>query len=106
MPLSYFIGGITLDADEKILYPAVIASGKIFTGRSHAEAQEKAIAAGAAKIEWMQFVSTDGSRTDIDLFITSKKRIIDRFTASMQRDISCSENIHRQRMPEGFSAHH
>lgn len=94
-PVSNFLGGQKLDPDEEIWATAVIASGKVYTGSLHGEAMYKAIEDQAAeKNAEGHFVSTDGSEVFIDAFVTSKGRLIDRFTSSLERDISSGEHLH------------
>jgi phage I-like protein len=94
-----------MELNEKILGAAVLASGKIYTGQVHGIAQIKAIEDGAAKItDDGEFVSTDGSPTNINLFFTNYQRLVDRFTAQNQRGISESESIKQQEIPSNYLA--
>ena len=79
-----------IDKDEGILTAAISASGKIYTGQTHAIAIEKAINSGDAV--WNEraykYTSPDGQRLVGDsLFITDSGKIVDRATASEGRSL-------------------
>jgi hypothetical protein len=89
----------TPDIEEE--YPVaavVVASGKIFKGKGHAEAIQKAIDAGyATKDEDGYLIDTEGNMLafngGLDLFLTNKGRIIDRFEAFAMGCSPCAEKI-------------
>lgn len=77
---------------------AILASGKIFTGRHHGEALEKAKAAGLIRKDKDGYtIDTEGNYLDwtgaTDLFITNKGRIIDRLESRSLGEVDVSEAI-------------
>jgi len=91
----------TMEDREYPIAAAIIASKKLFKGRTHGEAIQKAIDAGyVKKDEDGYLVDTDGNSLAfsgaIDLFLTNKGRLINRFKASELGEATGAENIPEQ----------
>ena len=79
-----------MDSKEGVLTAAISANGKIYTGKTHAEAIEKAVSKGNASYnEYLgKYVSADGVHGVGDsLFITNSGKLVDRQTASEGRSL-------------------
>ena len=77
---------------------AIVASGKIFTGKHHGEAIQRAIDEGFAIRDKDGYLEDkDGNDMTFsgatDLFLTNKGRLIDRFESSALGEATGSENI-------------
>ena len=89
-----------IDNQEGLLTAAVIANDKIYTGRTHGVAIQKAVDAKDAIYDEIsnKFIYTDGSggRVADQLFITDSGYLVDRATASAGReDFASGEYITR-----------
>jgi hypothetical protein len=69
----------------------VLIGDKIFTGRTHSDALQRAIYEGAIRKEAGRLVFPKGAEINSDLFMTKDGRIIDRLDASKLFDIGASE---------------
>jgi hypothetical protein len=69
----------------------VLIGDKIFTGRTHSDALQRAIYEGAVRKEGGKLVFPKNAEINSDLFMTHDGRIIDRFDASKLFDIGASE---------------
>jgi hypothetical protein len=70
---------------------AVLIGDKIFTGRTHSDALQRAIYEGVVRKEAGKLVFPKGAEIDSDLFMTKDGRIIDRLQAYKMFDIGSSE---------------
>ena len=85
--------------DEKIVAAAVWANKKLHTGPSHYHAMKKALEAGDLyRDEDGYLESIDGDK-HLDLFVTNKGTVLDRFQADQYFGISASENMNKQHSP-------
>jgi len=77
---------------------AIVADGKVFIGRHHGEAILKGVEAGYVKKDKDGYL-VDRAGNDMafsgatDLFLTNKKRLINRFEASAMGEATASEYI-------------
>lgn len=69
----------------------VLIGDKIFTGRTHTEAFNRAIYEGVVRKEGGKFIYPKNAEVNSDLFMTKDGQIIDRFQASKMFDIGASE---------------
>lgn len=69
----------------------VLIGDKIFTGRTHGDALNRAIYEGVVRKEGGKFIYPKGAEIDQDLFMTKDGQIIDRLQASKMLDIGASE---------------
>jgi hypothetical protein len=69
----------------------VLIGDKIFTGRTHSEAFNRAIFEGTIRKENGKFIYPKGAEVNSDLFMTKDGQIIDRLQASKMFDIGASE---------------
>ncbi len=69
----------------------VLIGDKIFTGRTHSDALQRAIYEGVVRKEAGKLVFPKGAEIDSDLFMTKDGRIIDRLQAYKMFDIGGSE---------------
>ena len=77
---------------------AIVAAGKVFTGRYHGEAIQKAMEQGyVEKDKDGYLIDKNGNDMTfsgaIDLFLTNKGRLIDRFESSAMGEATGAENI-------------
>lgn len=82
---------------------AIVAAGKVFTGRHHGEAIQKAIDEGfAVRDEDGYLEDKDGNEMifsgAIDFFLTNKGRLISRFESSAMGEAVSSEEIPKQEL--------
>jgi len=98
-PIEEFDFPEHIDPKEGISTAAISASGRIYTGRTHAEAVQKAVDAGDAKFSEInnKFLGKNikGDTTLIvdDLFITETGKLVDRITASEGRTLFASSEF-------------
>lgn len=69
----------------------VLIGDKIFTGRTHTEAFNRAIYEGVVRKEGGKFIYPKNAEVNSDLFMTKDGQIVDRFQASKMFDIGASE---------------
>ena len=69
----------------------VLIGDKIFTGRTHGDALNRAIYEGVVRKEGGKYIYPKGAEVDSDLFMTKDGQIIDRLQASKMFDIGASE---------------
>jgi hypothetical protein len=69
----------------------VLIGDKIFTGRTHTEAFNRAIYEGVVRKEGGKFIYPKNAEVNSDLFMTKDGQIIDRIQASKMFDIGASE---------------
>lgn len=69
----------------------VLIGDRIFTGRTHSEAFNRAIYEGAVRKEGGKFIYPKNAEVNSDLFMTKDGQIIDRLQASKMFDIGASE---------------
>jgi hypothetical protein len=69
----------------------VLIGDRIFTGRTHSEAFNRAIYEGAVRKEGGKFIYPKDAEVNSDLFMTKDGQIIDRLQASKMFDIGASE---------------
>lgn len=69
----------------------VLIGDRIFTGRTHTEAFNRAIYEGVVRKEGGKFIYPKNAEVNSDLFMTKDGQIIDRFQASKMFDIGASE---------------
>jgi hypothetical protein len=69
----------------------VLIGDKIFTGKTHSDALQRAIYEGVVRKEAGKLVFPKGAEIDSDLFMTKDGRIIDRLQAYKMFDIGGSE---------------
>jgi hypothetical protein len=69
----------------------VLVGDKIFTGRTHGDALNRAVYEGAVRKEGGKYIYPKGAEVNSDLFMTNSGQIIDRLQASKMFDIGASE---------------
>jgi predicted GNAT family acetyltransferase len=69
----------------------VLIGDRMFTGRTHSEAFNRAIYEGAVRKEGGKFIYPKDAEVNSDLFMTKDGQIIDRLQASKMFDIGASE---------------
>jgi hypothetical protein len=69
----------------------VLIGDKIFTGRTHGDALNRAVYEGAVRKEGGKYIYPKGAEVNSDLFMTNSGQIIDRLQASKMFDIGASE---------------
>jgi hypothetical protein len=69
----------------------VLIGDRIFTGRTHGDALNRAVYEGVVRKEGGKFIYPKGAEVDSDLFMTKDGQIIDRLQASKMFDIGASE---------------
>jgi hypothetical protein len=69
----------------------VLIGDKLFTGRTHSDAFNRAIYEGVVRKENGKFIYPKDAEVNSDLFMTKDGQIIDRFQASKMFDIGASE---------------
>ena len=69
----------------------VLVGDKIFTGRTHGDALNRAVYEGAVRKEGGKYIYPKGAEVNSDLFMTNTGQIIDRLQASKMFDIGASE---------------
>ena len=69
----------------------VLVGDKIFTGRTHGDALNRAVYEGAVRKEGGKYIYPKGVEVNSDLFMTNSGQIIDRLQASKMFDIGASE---------------
>ena len=86
--------------EEFVEFAAIFANGQLFKGKSHLDALHRAIDTGAIEMDEddkIKYYLEPGSDIHLDLFVTNLGRIIDRFQASQEFDVSASEYLTRQK---------
>jgi hypothetical protein len=78
-------------AGNPIQSAVVLIGDKIFTGRTHTEAFNRAIYEGVVRKEGGKFIYPKNAEVNSDLFMTKDGQIIDRIQASKMFDIGASE---------------
>jgi hypothetical protein len=69
----------------------VLVGDKIFMGRTHGDALNRAVYEGAVRKEGGKYIYPKGAEVNSDLFMTKDGQIIDRLQASKMFDIGASE---------------
>ena len=69
----------------------VLVGDKIFTGRTHGDALNRAVYEGAVRKEGGKYIYPKDAEVNSDLFMTNSGQIIDRLQASKMFDIGASE---------------
>ena len=69
----------------------VLVGDKIFMGRTHGDALNRAVYDGVVRKEGGKYIFPKGAEVNSDLFMTKDGQIIDRFQASKMFDIGASE---------------
>jgi len=69
----------------------VLVGDKIFTGRTHGDALNRAVYEGAVRKEGGKYIYPKGVEVNSDLFMTNSGKIVDRLQASKMFDIGASE---------------
>ena len=69
----------------------VLIGDKIYTGRTHGDALNRAVYEGVVRKEGGKYIYPKGAEIDSDLFMTKDGQIIDRLQASKMLDIGASE---------------
>ena len=69
----------------------VLIGDKIFTGRTHGDALNRAVYEGVVRKEGGKYIYPKGAEVNSDLFMTNSGQIIDRLQASKMFDIGASE---------------
>ena len=90
---SGFAGTVSpiVKSGNPIQSAVVLIGDKIFTGRTHSDALQRAIYEGAVRKEGGKLIFPKNAEINSDLFMTHDGRIIDRFDASKLFDIGASE---------------
>lgn len=90
---SGFAGTVSpiVKSGNPIQSAVVLIGDKIFTGRTHSDALQRAIYEGAVRKEGGKLIFPKNAEINSDLFMTNDGRIIDRFDASKLFDIGASE---------------
>jgi hypothetical protein len=98
LPVGASIQNVGKSASQSIvregnpIQSAVVLIGdRIFTGRTHTEAFNRAIYEGVIRKEGNKFIYPKDAEINSDLFMTKDGQIIDRFQASKMFDIGASE---------------
>lgn len=100
--MSWFAKISQFESDERIIAAAIFANGKLYTGPSHMHALLKAMEDRALfrDPETDELISPNGIK-HIDLFLTNKNKVIDRFEADRYFGISASEDMSEQKLQTG-----
>lgn len=69
----------------------VMIGDKMFLGRTHGDALNRAIFEGVVRKQGDKYVYPKGADVDMDLFMTNDGRLIDRFGAYSMLDVGASE---------------
>jgi hypothetical protein len=69
----------------------VLVGDKIFTGRTHGDALNRAVYEGTVRKEGGKYIYPKGAEVNSDLFMTNSGQIIDRLQASKMFDVGASE---------------
>ena len=86
------VGKSSITKDGNPIQGAVVLVGdKIFMGRTHGDALNRAVYEGAVRKEGGKYIYPKGAEVNSDLFMTKDGQIIDRFQASKMFDIGASE---------------
>lgn len=90
---SGFAGTVSpiVKSGNPIQSAVVLIGDKIFTGRTHSDALQRAIYEGAVRKEGGKLIFPKNAEINSDLFMTNDGRIIDRLDASKLFDIGASE---------------
>jgi hypothetical protein len=91
-PSTMFIVPPSIIREGNPIQSAVVLVGdRIFTGRTHGDALNRAIYEGVVRKEGGKYIFPKGVEVNSDLFMTKDGQIIDRFQASKMFDIGASE---------------
>lgn len=83
---------ISIERPGNPIQGAVVMIGdKMFLGRTHGDALNRAIYEGVVSKQNGKYVYPKGAEVDMDLFMTNDGRIIDRFSAYNLLDVGASE---------------
>jgi hypothetical protein len=86
------VGKSAITRDGNPIQSAVVLVGdKIFMGRTHGDALNRAVYEGAVRKEGGKYIYPKGAEVNSDLFMTKDGQIIDRFQALKMFDIGASE---------------
>lgn len=90
---SGFAGTVSpiVKSGNPIQSAVVLIGDKIFTGRTHSDALQRAIYEGAVRKEGGKLIFPKNAEINSDLFMTNDGRIIDRLQAYKMFDIGASE---------------
>ena len=70
---------------------AVLIGDKIFLGRTHGDALNRAVYEGAVQKQGGKYIYPKGAEVDMDLFMLNDGRVVDRLTAYKELDIGAAE---------------
>jgi hypothetical protein len=86
------VGKSSITREGNPIQGAVVLVGdKIFMGRTHGDALNRAVYEGAVRKEGGKYIYPKGAEVNSDLFMTKDGQIIDRLQASKMFDIGASE---------------
>jgi hypothetical protein len=92
MPVGMGIKDVGKTREGNPIQGAVVLVGdKIFMGRTHGDALNRAVYEGAVRKEGGKYIYPKGAEVNSDLFMTKDGQIIDRLQASKMFDIGASE---------------
>lgn len=69
----------------------VLIGDKMFLGRTHGDALNRAIYEGVVRKQGSKYIYPEGAEVDMDLFMTNDGRIIDRLSAYSELDAAAAE---------------
>lgn len=70
---------------------AVLIGDRIFVGRTHGDALNRAVYEGVVRKEGGKYIYPKGAEVDMDLFMLNDGRIVDRLTAYKELDVGAAE---------------
>lgn len=70
---------------------AVLIGDKIFLGRTHGDALNRAVYEGAVRKQGGKYIYPEGAEIDMDLFMLNDGRVVDRLTAYKELDVGAAE---------------
>jgi hypothetical protein len=70
---------------------AVLIGDKIFLGRTHGDALNRAVYEGVVQKQGGKYIYPKGAEVDMDLFMLNDGRVVDRLTAYKELDIGAAE---------------
>tara|TARA_R110000868_G_scaffold275529_1_gene535237 strand:- start:10 stop:1494 length:1485 start_codon:yes stop_codon:yes gene_type:complete len=91
-PQPMFVAPPSIAREGNPIQSAVVLVGdKIFTGRTHGDALNRAVYEGTVRKEGGKYIYPKGAEVNSDLFMTNSGQIIDRLQASKMFDVGASE---------------